>query len=248
MYRLRNFTTRRFLVKLRRATHRVPVKLRPVKAGRVLVVSPHYDDETIGCGGTLLLHRDAGSVVRVVFATNCEDGIASAEVAKKVSQMRLAEAKRVASIMRFESIKPYPFRNAIQHEDQLSEKLVGEIEDFKPTQIFCTFPIDAHADHQACALAVARATKRIGWKGEIFCFEVWSTAWPNAAVDITSVAQEKEDLIRMYASQIEDRDYATATLGLNRYRGLQHRIDYAEAFYICSARELRIMTDLLDTL
>ena len=248
MYRLRTFTAQRFLTRLRRATHRMPIKLRPVEHARVLVISPHYDDETIGCGGTLLLHRNAGSVVRVVFATNCEDGISSPYIARAVSKVRLTEASRVACLMGFESIKPYTFRNAIGHENQLSKKLAQEVEAFKPTQVFCPFPIDAHADHQSCALAVARALKKTRWQGDVYCYEVWSTLWPNAAVDVTDVIKEKEDLICMYASQMEDRDYATAIIALNRYRGLQHRLDYAEAFHVCSPQGLYAMTDLLNTL
>ncbi len=37
---------------------------------RVLVLAPHPDDETIGCGGSLVLHAAAGDPVRVIFLTN----------------------------------------------------------------------------------------------------------------------------------------------------------------------------------
>ena len=36
---------------------------------KVLAVSAHPDDETLGCGGTLLKHRDAGDVIEWVIAT-----------------------------------------------------------------------------------------------------------------------------------------------------------------------------------
>lgn len=37
---------------------------------KVLVVSPHPDDESLGCGGVIARHRAAGDAVRVVIVTN----------------------------------------------------------------------------------------------------------------------------------------------------------------------------------
>ncbi len=39
-----------------------------------LVFSPHFDDETLGCGGTILRKRSLGAAVGIVFLT---DGRAS---------------------------------------------------------------------------------------------------------------------------------------------------------------------------
>ena len=81
----------------------------------------------------------------------------------------------------------------------------------------------------------------------MLAYEVWSTLWPNMAVDIGTVAVEKARLIRMYASQMGDRDYAAAVLGLNRYRGMQHRVELAEAFHRCDAAQFRALTACLDS-
>ena len=113
--------------------------------------------------------------------------------------------------------------------------------------MLCPFPADGHADHQSTALALGLATGLAGWHGEVLGYEVWSTLWPNMAVDIGAVADEKARLIRMYVSEMGDRDYAAAVLGLNRYRGMQHRVESAEAFHRCDAVQFRALTACLDS-
>ena len=73
--RLRSAFARRFLLSVRRATHRLPVQLETLRRQRVMVVAPHMDDEVIGCGGTLLLHRTLQSEVRVVFVSDSSGAV-----------------------------------------------------------------------------------------------------------------------------------------------------------------------------
>jgi LmbE family N-acetylglucosaminyl deacetylase len=60
-------------------------------AERVLVVAPHPDDEVMGCGGTICLHRQAGASVTVVFLTSGERGLPDLP-ADRVRLLREAES------------------------------------------------------------------------------------------------------------------------------------------------------------
>ena len=53
-------TATRFLRRIHRITHRMPVKARIIGKQRVLVIAPHPDDEVIAVGGTMALHQRAG--------------------------------------------------------------------------------------------------------------------------------------------------------------------------------------------
>ena len=107
-------------------------------------------------------------------------------------------------------------------------------------------PLDRHTA-RLVKLALAIGARLAGWRGEVLAYEVWSTLWPNMAVDIGAVAGEKEKLIRLYASQTSDRDYAAAILGLNRFRGMQHRVEFAEAFHRSEALQFQKLTACLDS-
>jgi hypothetical protein len=42
---------------------------------KILVIAPHPDDEVIGCGGTVRLHRQLGHTVTILYLTDGERGI-----------------------------------------------------------------------------------------------------------------------------------------------------------------------------
>ena len=48
----------------------IPYHSTDLTGKRALVLAPHPDDETIGCGGSIALHTKAGDPVKVVFLTN----------------------------------------------------------------------------------------------------------------------------------------------------------------------------------
>jgi LmbE family N-acetylglucosaminyl deacetylase len=207
------------------------------------------DDEVIGCGGTLLLHRTLGSDVRVVFVSDSSGAVADEGRAKNLRDTRRAEMMKVREVLAIGSIVELDFADGslMSHEDAIASRLAEELRAFRPDQVLCPFPADGHADHQSTAVALAAATQLSDWDGEVLAYEVWSTLWPNMAVDIGAVADEKARLIRMYVSEMGDRDYAAAVLGLNRYRGMQHRVELAEAFHRCDAAQFRALTACLDS-
>lgn len=247
--RLRSAFARRFLLSVRRATHRLPVQLESLRRQRVLVVAPHMDDEVIGCGGTLLLHRALQSQVRVVFVSDSSGGVDDRRLAKRLHEIRREEMLKVSAVLELDSVVELGFADGalVSHEEAIASRLADELRAYRPAQVLCPFPADGHADHQATSLALAMATRLAGWQGEVLAYEVWSTLWPNMAVDIGTVAEEKTRLIRMYASEMGDRDYAAAVLGLNRYRGMQHRVELAEAFHRCDAAQFRALTACLES-
>jgi len=248
--RLRTALARRFLVNIKRASHRMPVQLEAPVTGRILVIAPHMDDEAIACGGTLLLHKALGSAVRVVFVSDSCSAVRDPAIADRVRALRRAEMLRAREVLAPDSIAEFDFPDGslVRHEAAIAARLVDELATFAPTQVLCPFPVDGHADHQACALAFAAATAAAGWQGEVLAYEVWSPLWANVAFDIGTVAEAKRALIGLYASQMADRDYASAMLGLNRYRGLQHRVSFAEAFHRCTPAQFRRLSACLDRL
>lgn len=236
--KFKTWAARRFLARIQRITHRMPVELRKVEKSRVMILAPHMDDEVIGAGGTLALHKQAGSDIGIVFTTNSA-GMPSKPGEKSMTEIRTAEARQVAERFGYEIIEilNHPDGSLSLFEDELTEDLLDIIADWKPDQIFVPFPGDHHRDHQATAAALAESIDALGWNGSVWCYEIWSTLWPNVEVDITSVVDAKRESISLYVSQLGGMNYVDSALGLNCYRGLKVRVPFAEAFHVAGAED-----------
>jgi LmbE family N-acetylglucosaminyl deacetylase len=117
-------------------------------------------------------------------------------------------------------------------ETEMAAALERILRETRPDQIFCPFVADHHRDHAAVAIAVADAIEQSGWRGEVWCYEVWSPLWPNVAVDVTDVIDIKRHALELYASQSTGLHYPDGILGLNRYRALRVDVGYAETFFV----------------
>jgi N-acetylglucosamine malate deacetylase 1 len=245
--RIRQGFARRAHLALNRASQRAPIDLVVPVRSRLLVVSPHMDDEALACGGTLLLHKSLASVVRVVYVSDSSVGLREPAAADKVRATRRAEMNRVREALALHSVAElnFPDTALVRHEAAIAERMADELKTFSPSQVLCPFPLDAHGDHQACAHALSAAIRASGWQGEVLAYEVWSALWPTVAIDIGAVVDDKIELIRLYDSQMAFRDYVSAIIGLNRYRGLPHGVSFAEAFHRCGASEFVALTSSL---
>jgi len=237
---------RRLLTRLHRVTHRMPIELRRIERGRVLVVAPHMDDEVIGPAGTLLLHRQTGSQLGVAFVSDSAGDPSQTGVASETAQRKL-EAQAAAQYVGFELVHFLDYADGLLslHETQIGSDLATLLHEWQPTTLFCPFPTDHHRDHQATAAAVTAAIRESDWHGEVWGYEVWSTLWPNTVIDISEVVEKKRAAIELHASQVANMAYVEAALGLNRYRGLRVGVPFAEAFYVCRESDFVELTEEL---
>ena len=241
LQRLFTRTATRFLVRTHRIIQRMPVERRSIQCSRVLVLAPHSDDEVISAGGVLALHQRAGSAVRVLCVSS--DSKASPET---LEARRMVEARTVAEFLGHELVfLEFPDGSLSLCERQLALEVRKHIDQFAPSIILVPFPGDHHRDHQAVAAACARALDDTEFGGEFWCYEVWSTLWPNCVVDIDAVVQVKRQAISLYAAATGEMPYADAVIGLNRYRGLKLQIPHAEAFFVSRKNQfVRLVTAL----
>src|SRR6516225_1949902 len=202
----------------------------------VLVVAPHPDDEAIGCGGMICLHRKRGDPVHVVFLTSGEKGIPRRR-AEKVRAIREAEAVKAGKILKVNEIHflHLPDLGLHHHIEQGAAALHQQMAAQRPDLIYLPHPEDGHLDHATVFPIICAARARLAGSRklpQLRGFEVWSPMTRYEWVeDISAVMPRKLRAIRCYRSQLEVFRYDLAVRGLNQYRGiLGGACRFAEAF------------------
>lgn len=215
---------------------------RELPAERVLVLSPHPDDEAIGPGGTLVAHRRAGSPVRVVYLT--DGGGVGGDRAALIATRR-AEARAAGALLGCEQVFWDHPDTALVNDPPTVAALVGQLEEFRPERIYLPSFFDTHFDHFATNQVLVDAVAASGWEGLVCGFEVWDAVpFPNYLVDVSSCVAEREAILACYRTPHATTDFTK----LARYRSSVHytlfvnshrdRVDrgYAEAFLRFEAR------------
>jgi LmbE family N-acetylglucosaminyl deacetylase len=205
-------------------------------AEAVLILAPHPDDEAIGCGGMICLHRRRDDPVRVVFLTSGERGLAGLpeESARAVREAEAEAAREVLGVERLDFLR-LPDLGLSDALDRAAQRLRPVLEAWPPDLIYLPHPEESHPDH-AAALPIVRAaltgfTRRPA-SPELRGYEVWSPmTHPGWVEDITEVLRQKVRAIRCHRSQLSPSRYDRAIRGLNQYRGVMAAGSrYAEAF------------------
>jgi len=202
---------------------------------RILVVSPHPDDEAIGCGGTLADRSRAGDEIRTIFLTSGEAGGHGAEPSA-VGSAREAEAREAADLLGIRMLDFWRLPDGgLRSSDALARRLREVILEWHPESVYVPHGAEQHRDHRAAARLVRRAARGLPTpRPAVWEFEVWTPlAALDRIVDISHVIDAKLAAIRAYASQCSVLRFDEAFAGLARYRGEMHSWPggpYAEVF------------------
>lgn len=161
-------------------------------ARRLIVVSPHPDDEVLACGGLMQAALAEGCHVQVVSVT---DGEACYPDHPRWSPARLRDARRreLASAMQalgmdatHVSALGIPDGTVARHEPDLAAHLAGRL--LPGDVVVAPWVHDAHPDHEAVGRAATAAALNCGARALQYPVWAWhwldpaaaSGPWPNA--------------------------------------------------------------------
>lgn len=213
-----------------------------------LIVSPHPDDETLGCGGTILKHKALGDETYWLIMTNIDEN--HGWDVKKVRE-RQSTIKKVSSMYGFQSTYKLDFATTKLDTISINDLIIGiskVINEVIPTIIYVPNRSDIHTDHQVTFKAVVSCTKsfRYPFIKKILMYECLSETEfslalpenvfiPNVFVDITDFFKEKIEIMKVYDTEIMKAPYPRnldVIESLAKYRGSRIGKKYAEAFML----------------
>lgn len=149
-----------------------------------IVFAPHPDDETLGCGGTIITKLAAGARIHIVFMTD-GGGSHSGRIAKTtLAMLRNKEALAATHAL---GIEPSNVHFLLAPDGQLADQALETTDKVKailceiePHQIFVPYAADRLPDHVATNQIVLAAIASLGMSPTILEFPVWFwNFWPH---------------------------------------------------------------------
>ncbi|MDP1878029.1 MAG: PIG-L family deacetylase [Actinomycetota bacterium] len=217
----------------------------------VLVVAAHPDDETLGCGGAIARHTDAGDTVIVMFLA---DGVTSrdpdADHAAELARRRQA-AEAAARIL---GVADLAFGDLPDNRMdtvpllEIAQAVELAVASYAPTTVYTHHRHDLNVDHRRTHEAVMTACRPQPGStvATILAFETpssteWRTADPTSAfaptwyVDIGATLDRKILALEAYAEEMRPWPHPRSTQAvrhLAHWRGSTVGREAAEAFVL----------------
>ena len=214
----------------------------------ILVVSPHHDDEVIGCGGTIAKHHGNGDKVSVVYITAGWSGLPEIKSKETTIKIREKEARKACKILGVERALFLKEKDRdLSYSGETVQKLIKIIREVRPKIIYAPHPEEKDLEHRITYEIVKESSwlskspyflnlgKPIESIEALHLYEVW-TPMKNYFIkeDITSVVNIKIKALSVYKSQMEYLNLVDAIIGLNMYRGSMVGVGkkFAEVFQV----------------
>ncbi len=215
---------------------------------KVLAIAVHPDDETLGCGGTLLKHKSNGDEIHWLIATAIKE---SEGFQKETIQQREQEIDKVEALYEFDSVHKMGLSTMRVDEYSMTELVTGISEvmsTVQPNIIYLPFKGDVHSDHRHIFNAAYSCTKsfRYSFINRIYMIETLSETEfapstkedsfiPNVFVDITEFLDKKLEIMRVFNSELGEHPFPRSERNLKALatlRGATAGCEYSESFML----------------
>lgn len=221
---------------------------------KVMFIAVHPDDETLGCGGTILKHKAQGDEIYWLTITNATKDHPF-HFSDEFVIMREQLVDKVALAYGFNETIKLDLPTQMLHSIDLKDFVVAVddvIKRIQPNVIYMPFRGDVHSDHRIAFDAIYSCTKsfRKPFIEKIYMLEalsetefspaVPSTSFvPNVYVDITEFMDKKMAIMTLYEKEVMPEPYPrslSSIKALARVRGSRAGVMYAEAFQLLYER------------
>lgn len=215
---------------------------------KVLFIAVHPDDETLGCGGSILKHKVSGDKIYWLIITNIDK--ANGWKNERV-QSRQKEISRVSKRYGFLSTDKLNFPAARLDTVAMNEliKAISKVIDkVKPDIVYLPNMTDIHTDHQITFKAVMGCVKtfRAPFIKRILMYETVSETEfspalsdggfkPNVFMNISDFLAEKIEIMKIYKGESDSFPFPRSTeniKALAQHRGATSGFKAAEAFIL----------------
>lgn len=215
----------------------------------ILTIAVHPDDETLGCGATLLKHRAQGARIHWLLVTSAQSPEFSASQIERARD-QIEQVRAAYPFDGFHWLELPTTRLDALPISGLIERIRSIVEQVRPETIYVPNRSDVHSDHRvvfdACMAVVKTFYMQLLGVRRVLACEVASetdaapalaeTAFlPTVFVDVTDTFERKLELMSLYLSELHPEPMPrslSAIRAQGRVRGATMGVTYAEAFML----------------
>lgn len=216
---------------------------------KVLAISAHPDDETLGAGGTLLTHAEQGDEVYWAIVTQPSVESHGQDIVSRAAAQVEQAAKAYGCRKHFRLGFPTARLDTIPQHDLIAA-LKRTIEEVRPDLVFVVNGTDVHTDHHAVFTATMAVLKPFHQRALgvrlIFAYETLSSTEaapasssrgfvPTMFFEMSKFMDRKIEIMRLFETEKQGEFMprgSSAIRALGRYRGATIGAEYAEAFQL----------------
>lgn len=205
--------------------------------GTVLVLSPHPDDELIGCGGTLLSLLNDGWKVHVIQMTEGVTCRALRGVNDDLSRkVRWDEAETVSAHFDFKThYWATGSDGVLSSNPETQAKLRVLLRELQPKVIFAPSAADRHPEHRLAREILGTVADGIPTDCRVFEYPVWGfLPEPSHAVEVTDTYPAVLEALYLYPTAMKAEDYVTRCRVLGSYFGKSNLGDASRSVEVFS--------------
>ena len=219
---------------------------------RLLVISPHPDDEAIGCGGLIGKCQKEKGKALIVYV--CVGNSRQLVTGRTESPVRMKEIKAIEKFSGFKTKVFYVGKEFCRldmvPQKNLIEKIEDIVEEFKPNIAAIPCPSSYNQDHRAvydaCITALRPTPAGVrNFVGDVLIYfepYFWSNSVsgaPNAYLDLSekigdgNLLDFKLGLYECHKTQVRNEPFARSVENLKRWAhiyGKEIGVDIAEAY------------------
>ncbi|MGB3201165.1 MAG: PIG-L family deacetylase [Nodosilinea sp.] len=142
-----------------------------------IVFAPHPDDETLGCGGTILQKKAVGASIKIVFMTDGSQSHGGLIQPEELKAIRAQEALAAAAKLGVPEADVFAlgFQDSTltQHRTEALQKVMQILFKVFPEEVYVPYGQDGIPDHDATQQIVTLAVRQWGLATTVYEYPVW---------------------------------------------------------------------------
>ncbi|MDY6232051.1 PIG-L deacetylase family protein [Peptostreptococcus porci] len=180
--------------------------LSKTQSKKILILSPHHDDETIGMGATINF-LSKNNNIDIIFATN-GNLTDNKYFPENISYIRIQESNEVSKLLGVKNLTNWNFTNTTLNNNivRLHQLISDKIRSGSYDIIFAPSLSEGTSDHRTLTLELLHSVIKNKVDSKIYFYDINNSIPLECATDIVEFSKEeilfKKELYSHYGSQI----------------------------------------------